>query len=67
MRNVLLPGLATKEEHVVRELEGLGAIVDDVAASVLGTRDEFLYKGLNTRQVHTKETITVVRDVGMKQ
>ena len=47
--DALLSGLATKGEHVVRELEWLGATVDDVAASVLGTRDKLLYKGLNTR------------------
>ena len=52
---------------MVHELEGLRAIVDDVAASVLGTRDEFLYKAFNTRQNHAKRRIAVVVQVGMEQ
>ena len=65
--DALLPGLAAKGEHVVRELEELGATVDSVAGSVLGTRDEFLYKALDTRENHTKGMIAVVVQVGMGQ
>ena len=67
MQSALPPSLATKRKHMLCELEGLGVTVDDVAASVLGSRDEFSYKALNNREVCTKEIIPVVPEVGLER